>query len=263
MSYDTDNLQFPVELPGGVMTEQADFWAMFGPARTVSLDDTTANPMSMDTGAASPNLGSKDKDDEPAPSEEPAPSQEPGDGSGSVTVTSDDGATTLTFNSDGTYRFFFEQYSVEDMGTYTYEGGALTVTNSNGLEMTAGGDPMKLHYVTAVSDQLTGDFTISGAELDTQQGSGTSQAAEIVTVTSDDGATTLTFNSDGTYRFFFEQYSVEDMGTYTYEGGALTVTNANGLEMTAEGDRMKLHYVTAVSDQLTGDFTINAADLGA
>ncbi len=56
-------------------------------------------------------------------------------------------------------------------------------------------------------------------------------------------------------------YSVEDMGTYTYEGGALTVTNANGLEMTAEGDPMKLHYVTAVSDQLTGDFTINAADL--
>ncbi len=39
MSYDTSSLQFPVELLGGVMTEQADFWAMFGHARTVSLDD--------------------------------------------------------------------------------------------------------------------------------------------------------------------------------------------------------------------------------
>lgn len=165
MSYDTDNLQFPVELPGGVQTEQADFWAAFGPARTVNLDDTTANRMSMDTGAAPPNLGSKDKDDEPAPSEEPAPEQEPGNVSEGVTVASDDGATTLTFNSDGTYRFFFESYGVEDMGTYTYEGGTLTVTNANGLEMIAEGDPMKLHYVTAVSDQLTGDFTISAADL--------------------------------------------------------------------------------------------------
>lgn len=33
--------------------------------------------------------------------------------------------------------------------------------------------------------------------------------------------------------------------------------------MSAEGDPMKLHYVTAVSDQLTGDFTISAADLKA
>ena len=87
--------------------------------------------------------------------------------------------------------------------------------------------------------------------------------SELVTVPSDDGATTLTFNSDGTYRFFFEPHSIEDKGTYTYEGGVLTLTNANGLEMSAEGDPMKLHYVTAVSDQLTGDFTISAADLKA
>ena len=41
----------------------------------------------------------------------------------------------------------------------------------------------------------------------------------------------------------------------------LTVTNANGDAVTAQGDPLKLHYVTAVSDQLTGDFTIPAADL--
>ncbi len=129
--------------------------------------------------------------------------------------------------------------------------------------MTAEGDPLKLHYITAVSDQLTGDFTISAADLGAQPSSGAAQASEITTVPSDDGATTLTFYSDGTYRFFFELHSIEDKGIYTYEGGVLTVTNANGLEMTAEGDPLKLHYVTAVSDQLTGDFTISAADLGA
>ena len=264
MSYDTDNLQFPVELPGGVMTERTDFWAMFGPARSVSLDDASGNRMGLDTGAAPPNTGSKDKDDQPAPSEKAAPSEEPGGADEViVTVASADGATTLTFNSDGTYRFFFELHGVEDKGTYTYEGGVLTVTNANGLEMTAQGDPMELHYVTSVSDQLTGDFTISAAELGTQQGSGTAQAAEIVTVSSNDGATTLTFNSDGTYRFYFGLHDIEDKGTYTYEGGVLTVTNANGLEMSAEGDPMELHYVTSVSDQLVGDFTINAADLDA
>ncbi len=259
MSYDTDTLQFPVELPGGVMTERADFWAMFGPARTVNLDDASGNRMSMDTGAAPPNTG-KDKDPEPAPSQEPSPSEAPGGAvTEIVTVPSDDGATTLTFNSDGTYRFFFELHSIEDNGTYTYEGGVLTLTNANGLEMTAEGDPLKLHYVTSVSDQLTGDFTISAADLGSR--SGGDAATELVTVPSDDGATTLTLYSDGTYRFFFELHSIEDNGTYTYVGGVLTVTNANGLEMSAEGDPMKLHYVTAVSDQLTGDFTISAADL--
>lgn len=71
----------------------------------------------------------------------------------------------------------------------------------------------------------------------------------------------MTFNADGTYVFFFESYGVEDAGTWTYEGGKLVLTNSNGTEAAAEGDPMKLHYVTAVSDQLTGDFTINAADL--
>ncbi len=259
MSYDTSSLQFPVELPGGVMTERADFWAMFGPDRTVSLDDASGNRMSVDTGAAPPNEpGGKEEDGAPEPSEEPD-----GEVTEIVTVPSDDGATTLTFYSDGTYRFFFELHSIEAKGIYTYEGGVLTVTNANGLEMTAEGDPLKLHYITAVSDQLTGDFTISAADLGAQPSSGAAQASEITTVPSDDGATTLTFYSDGTYRFFFELHSIEAKGIYTYEGGVLTVTNANGLEMTAEGDPLKLHYVTAVSDQLTGDFTISAADLGA
>ena len=38
----------------------------------------------------------------------------------------------------------------------------------------------------------------------------------------------------------------------------LTVKNANGVEVTAEGDPLKFHYVSGVSDQLTADFTIPA-----
>ena len=45
MSYDTDNQEFPVELPGGTMTEKEDFWAQFGAATTVYIDDASTSIM--------------------------------------------------------------------------------------------------------------------------------------------------------------------------------------------------------------------------
>ncbi|MBQ6506014.1 MAG: hypothetical protein IJI08_01665, partial [Clostridia bacterium] len=83
-------------------------------------------------------------------------------------------------------------------------------------------------------------------------------AAEPVTISSDDGGTEMVFNPDGTYVFKVAAYNIEDPGTYTFENGILTVTNANGAEAKAEGDPLKLHYVSSVSDQLTGDFTVPA-----
>ncbi len=179
-----------------------------------------------------------------------------GEATASTTITSDDGATSMTFNSDGTYVFAFPDYNIEDPGTWTYEGGVLTVINSTGTEQVADGDPMKLHYVSGVSDQLTGDFTIAASDLSFESAAGGS-----TTITSDDGATNITFNADGTYVFAFPDYGVEDAGTWTYEGGVLTVINSTGAEQVADGDPMKLHYVSGVSEQLTGDFTIAASDL--
>ena len=97
---------------------------------------------------------------EPAPTEAPtaAPAAE------SATFPSEDGGTEITFNPDGTYRFFFAAYNVEDLGTYTYENGVLTLTDAKGNTHTAEGDPLKLHYVCTLSDQLVGDYTIP-AEL--------------------------------------------------------------------------------------------------
>ena len=169
-------------------------------------------------------------------------------------ILSDDGATQITFNADGTYLFEFPAYSVQDPGTYTFADGVLTVVNANGLEMTAEGG--KLHYVSSMSDQLTGDFTIKDGFFE----GAFSAEADDGKILSDDGATQITFNADGTYLFEFPAYSVQDPGTYTFEDGVLTVVNANGLEMTAEGG--KLHYVSSMSDQLTGDFTIDTAIFG-
>ena len=172
-------------------------------------------------------------------------------------VTSDDEATTITFYDDGSYRFFFEAYQVEDIGTWTYDGETLIVVNANGVEASASGSPLKLHYVTAVSEQLTGDYTIDFAAPAESADSQPKEATAVYAITSDDAATTITFYDDGSYRFFFESYNVEDIGTWTYDGETLTLVNANGAEASASGSPLKLHYVTAVSEQLTGDYTID------
>ena len=66
----------------------------------------------------------------------------------------------------------------------------------------------------------------------------------------------MTFLSDGTYVFAFPAYSIEETGTWIYEDGKLTVTNPNEAAVEAEGETLKFHYVSAKSDQLTGDFTV-------
>lgn len=107
--------------------------------------------------------------EEPAAQEPETVMSEPAASSGNapegLEIASDDGGTTMTFYADGTYRFSFEMAGVEDEGTYTYDGTTLTVTNANGTEATAEGDPLKLHYTASQSEQLTGDFTIPAAQL--------------------------------------------------------------------------------------------------
>ena len=189
-------------------------------------------------------------DEEPA-DEQPAEDTPAAPAAEGVTIASDDGGTAINFNPDGTFSFDFDAYSVHEEGTYTYEGGVLTVTNPNGDSFTAEGDPMALHYVTAVSEQLAGDYTIPAAAFDFAPAS--EGGFDAFTVVSDDGGTKLTVNPDGTYVFAFESYGIEDPGTWSTVDGKTVFVNANGLEMPLEGG--KLHYVSGVSEQLTGDFT--------
>ena len=216
--------------------------------------------LDKDTKAIVSWLNPAEETEEEAPAEE-QPAEEAAPAAEAAVIPSDDGGTEMVFNPDGTYVFKFAAYNIEDAGTYTYDNGALKVVNAADTEMTAEGDPLKLHYVSAVSDQLTGDFTIpadalafSTAEPNAEE----APASKHVTIPSDDGGTEITFNPDGSYVFKFAAYNIEDAGTYTFENGTLKVINANGAEVKAEGDPLKLHYVSAVSDQLTGDFTIPA-----
>jgi hypothetical protein len=231
------------------------------------LDMVPATIWTLGDGTIETYCKADGSDEAEAPEEETEETDSEGSADG-LLVKSDDGSTQITFRADGTYAFEFPEYSVVDEGTYTYDGSTLTVTNANGDEMTADGDPLTLHYVSSLSDALTGDFTIDaadlasvGAEADTTGEESTSESSAGGTIKSDDGSTQITFNSDGTYVFEFPDYNVEDAGTYTYDGSTLTVTNANGDEMTADSDPLTLHYVSSLSDALTGDFTIDAAAL--
>ncbi len=104
----------------------------------------------------------------------------------------------------------------------------LTWTGSNGKQSAGEGDPIKLHYAYSDSDQLTGDYTIpadtfatpaEGAAQEPENAEAPPSAllAEPVVIPSDDGGTKMTFNPDGTYRFWFEAYSIEDLGGWTWE----------------------------------------------
>ena len=85
-----------------------------------------------------------------------------------------------------------------------------------------------------------------------------SAEVQSVTIVSDDEGTKMTFNSDGTYCFDFESYSIVDAGTWSFENGVLTVKDVNGVEYTAEGETLHLHYgYSGAPDQLTGEFTID------
>ena len=202
-------------------------------------------------------------DEEPAeqPAEEPVAEAAPA--AEGVTIPSDDEGTTMTFYPDGTYRFFFPygEEGVTDEGTYTYADGKLTVVNQSGTEATGEGDPIKLHYVSSVSDMLTGDYTIPASTFDFASAETPAAAAfEPVMIKSVDGNTQITFNGDGTYLFEYPDYGVKDPGTYKLENGELTVINENGLEMKLEAGN--LHYVSALNDALVGDFAIGADLLG-
>ena len=170
-----------------------------------------------------------------------------------VTAWSDDLGTTITLSSDGTYRFWFSLYEIEDLGTWQIADGILTLTDVNGTEYTAEGNPYKLHYVYSQSDQLTGDYTIS-ADIFPFPIAGSS-------VPSKDLGTTISFFADGSYLFSFGNYQIVDTGSYVFEDGVLTLTDANGAESKAEGDPLDLHYVYSQSDQLTGDYVIPAEAL--
>lgn len=100
-----------------------------------------------------------------------------------------------------------------------------------------------------------------------EEGADVVKAAELLTIPSDDGATTFTLYDDGSYRFYFESYQIEDLGTYKYDvaTSVLTIADANGTETVSivDGENIVFKYIFSQNEQLTGDFTVSSADVAA
>ncbi|WP_455502727.1 hypothetical protein [Blautia sp.] len=108
------------------------------------------------------------------------------------------------------------------------------------------------------------DYETEGAEDGAAETADTA-GAELIAIPSDDEATTFTLFDNGTYEFYFASYDIKDNGTYAYDADSqtLTITDVNGKETTStvDGDNVKFQYAYSESDQLTGDFTVEAAAL--
>lgn len=206
------------------------------------------------------------------------------DGIGIVCVVSAEG--TYEDNGDGTVTTSAATHAAFDLETDVYSQEIVSAANlavvegetsgeydsddyANLLEwvpetiFTLGEDGDIVTYALADGAAAASDETAAEEETD----AAATTATELIAIPSDDGATSFTLYDDGSYRFYFESYQVEDLGTYTYDAATstLTITDANGTETvsTADGDNVVFHYVYSQSEDLTGDFTVAAADLTA
>lgn len=203
------------------------------------------------------------------------------DGIGLVCILNAEG--TYEDNGDGTVTTSAATHAAFDLETDVYSkeivsaAGLAAVEGEDAGEYDSDETPVLLDWVPETIFTLGEDGDIvtyaradgaAAASDDAAAEEGTdaaTTAAELIVIPSDDGATSFTLYDDGSYRFYFESYQVEDLGTYTYDAATstLTITDANGTETvsTADGDNLVFHYAYSQSADLTGDFTVAAADL--
>lgn len=186
----------------------------------------------------------------------------------SFTPGSGNEAISFELYENGTYRFGFASYGVYDYGTWSYSGGVFSVTDANGKVSTAtiSGDDVSLYYEYSMSSQLNQTFNGSASAI-AAAAAKAGLAEEVYSFTPGSGNTAISFvlYDNGAYRFGFASYGVEDYGTWSYSGGVLSVTDANGkvTSSTTEGDDVTLYYEYSMSAQLNQTFEGSAAELAA
>ena len=187
-----------------------------------------------------------------------------------------DGTVTTSAATHATFELETDVYSVEIVSA----AGLAAVEGEDSGEYDSDETPVLLDWVPETIFTLgEGGDIVTYARADgaaaasdeaaAEEGTGdaATTAAELIAIPSDDGATSFTLYDDGSYRFYFESYQVEDLGTYTYDAATstLTITDANGAETvsTVDGDNVVFEYAFSQDGQLTGAFTVASADLAA
>ncbi|MDE6590911.1 MAG: hypothetical protein K2K53_11320, partial [Oscillospiraceae bacterium] len=128
-------------------------------------------------------------------------------GLGLVLTTTAEG--TYTENADGTVTTSVPTHAVFEMRTDTYsaqmKGAAGMAVNGNEADgvYDSNDEPAVLDFVPETVWTLDGGNIVTWADANGGEEPG-GETADSLTVTSDDGGTTMTFHADGTYMFAFE-----------------------------------------------------------
>lgn len=175
-------------------------------------------------------------------------------------IPSADGDISLDLYSDGTYTYADPANSVRETGAYKWDNdGVLTVTKPDGTELTSelSGNLVTLAYSSGSSSEtFIGSYAAMNAAM---------ESAEVIYSFTPASNPAIIFElySDGAYRFAFTTYNTEEFGTWTFESGVLTITDANGKITVSEldGDAISFTYVSAASELLNQSYTGSAAAL--
>lgn len=193
------------------------------------------------------------------------------------------GEGTYTDNGDGTITTSAATTASLEVATDTYSSQmkdavafAIAGSSEDGT-WTSAETPELLDYIPetiftvadgaiiSYLDPNASDEAVEATETVVETESTEPAGEAVLEIPSDDQGTMFALYADGTYAFIFESYDITDMGTYTYADGVLTITDKNGAvtTSTADGDHVKFSYAYSDSDQLTGAYTVTAADLDA
>lgn len=182
-------------------------------------------------------------------------------------VAEEDGASTLTLFHNGTYldligTIIEGSWSMEEGadGGYTYTLTPELSTDTGAvLDVSAGKD-------TAVYTPENGDAVALKQNAEQESSSEEGQEKEVL-FSFTGGFCTFDILKDHTYAFAFEDYGIEEEGTWNFDPSTyvFTITQSNGKEIQAqltEDYSLTFDYTSVTSDALTDTFTANAQTWG-
>ena len=181
-------------------------------------------------------------------------------------------AFTLEIYKDGTYKFSFTTYKVEEEGTWSYDKSTdtliLTAKNNdtvktNTFSLDSETNNYKVNYVSAKSEQMSQEFEILAADWESAFGSKLlgkflgEKNQNISLEIFDNGSYVFSYKDDDKKIDFSEKGSWE----YDSKTDSVSLTSGEKVNKIALGEDMnyKVNYVSAANASLTQSFVISSS----
>ena len=177
--------------------------------------------------------------------------------------------------ADGTYKFTYVTVGLVETGEWSWKDWIFTLTDSNGKVTTAEKDDethaLSLYFVAVIDERVDREFTCDATTWGTALGTTGNyepgaETPVLFSFVSDSENYLLDCYADGTYQFTFVTAGLVENGEWSWKDWAFTLTNLNGKVTTAEKDdethALSLHFVAAIDERVSRDFTCDATTWG-